>query len=104
MFLVCILRDFRFGTSLAEVTRIASPRGRQVRVRWIHKDQDLRGCHIVFVSSAESKRQGKDLQAVPGADVVTVGEQPDSFTVWGPEFFVSKRRPTVRGESPRCER
>jgi hypothetical protein len=66
-FLVCIVGDFRFGTSLAEVTRNASPRGRRVQVRWIHKDQDLRGCHILFASRSESKRYAKDLASGTGS-------------------------------------
>jgi hypothetical protein len=82
-FLVCTVSDLQFGTSLSEVTRNASPRDRRVQVRWIQKEQDLRGYHILFVSSSESKWDAKDQQAVPGADVLTVGEKPDFLTVRG---------------------
>jgi hypothetical protein len=72
--IICVRGDFSFGTSLAELTRGASPHGRRVEVRWVHKDQDLRNCHIAFVSRSESKRYAKLLQIVERAGVLTVGE------------------------------
>jgi len=73
-FTICVRGDFSFGTSLAELTRGASPHGRRVEVRWVHKDQELRDCHIAFVSRSEAKRYAKLLQALEGATVLTVGE------------------------------
>jgi len=73
-FTICVRGDFSFGTSLAELTRGASPHGRRVEVRWVHKDQELRDCHIAFVSRSEAKRCAKLLQALEGATVLTVGE------------------------------
>jgi YfiR/HmsC-like len=61
-YLICVRGDFSFGTSLAELARGASSHGRRVEVRWVHKDQELRTCHIVFVSRSESKRHAKLLQ------------------------------------------
>lgn len=43
-------------------------------MRWVHKDQELRDCHIAFVSRSEAKRYAKLLQALEGATVLTVGE------------------------------
>ncbi len=86
-FLVCVVGDCRFGTSLAEVTRSTSPHGRRVEVRWVHKDQELRSCHILFVSLSESKRYAKVLQAVQEADVLTVGETPDFLSAGGALSF-----------------
>jgi hypothetical protein len=73
--------DSQFGTSLGKVMRNASLRGRRVQVLRIHKDQDQRGCHLLFVNSSESKRYAKNLQAVPGADVLTVDEKPYFLTL-----------------------
>ncbi len=86
-FLVCVVGDFRFGTYLAEITRSATPHGRRVEVRWVHKDQELRSCHILFVSRSESKRYAKVLQVVQGADVLTVGETPDFLSAGGALSF-----------------
>jgi YfiR/HmsC-like len=76
-FLICVRGDFSFGTSLAELARDASPHGKRVEVRWVHNDQELRSCHIAFISRSESKRYAKLLQLLDGSGVLTVGETPD---------------------------
>src|SRR5260370_42004974 len=75
--LLCVRGDFAFGTSLAELTRGVSVHGRSVEVRWVRKDEDLRSCHIVFVSHSEAKRYAKLLESLDGTSVLTVGETPD---------------------------
>jgi hypothetical protein len=90
-FLICVRGDFSFGTSLAEHARGASPHGRRVEVRWVRKDQDLRNCHIAFVSRSEAKRYTKLLQSLEGADVLTVGETEDFLTAGGAISFSSER-------------
>jgi hypothetical protein len=82
-FLICVRGDFSFGTSLAELARRASPHGRRVEVRWVHKDEDLRSCHIAFVSHSESKRYAKLLQLLEGTGVLTVGETESFFGAGG---------------------
>ena len=52
-------------------------------MRWIHKDDELRKCHILFVSRSESKRYAKVLQSVQGADELTVGETSDFLSAGG---------------------
>jgi YfiR/HmsC-like len=86
-FLVCVVGDFQFGTSLAEVTRSSLPHGRRVEVRWVHKDSELRKCHILFVSRSEAKRYARVLQLVQGADVLTVGETSDFLSAGGALSF-----------------
>jgi YfiR/HmsC-like len=73
-FIVCVLGDFRFGTTLAEVSRESLPHGRRFSVRWVRNDQQLRGCHILFVSSSELPRYAKVIALVQGASTFTVGE------------------------------
>jgi hypothetical protein len=96
-FLICVRGDFSFGTGLAEVARGASSPGRRVEVRWVHKDQELRACHIVFVSRSESKRYTKLLQALEGAGVLTVGET-DDFLAAGGAIAFSFERETLQFE------
>jgi len=89
LFVLCARGDFSFGTSLAELASNSSPHGRRVEVRWVHKDLELRNCHVVFISRSESTRYAKLLQTVEDNGVLTVGETPDflaagaiiSFTV-----------------------
>jgi uncharacterized protein DUF4154 len=73
-FIVCVLGDFRFGTTLAEVSRDLLPHGRRFSVRWVRNDQQLRGCHILFVSNSELPRYAKIIAIVQGANTFTVGE------------------------------
>jgi len=82
-FIVCVLGDFRFGTTLAEVSRDSMPHGRRVSVRWIRNDQQLRGCHILFVSSSELARYSKVIALVQGTSTFTVGETRDFLAAGG---------------------
>jgi len=95
--LLCVRGDFAFGTSLAELTRGRSIHGRSLEVRLIRKDEDLRSCHIVFVSHSESKRYGKLLQSLDGASILTVGETSDFLAAGGTVAF------SVKGKSLQFE-
>jgi hypothetical protein len=86
--LLCVLGDFSFGTSLAEATQRTSIRGRRVEVRWAPKKQDLRACHILFVSRSEGKRYGSIFKSIQGANVLTVGETSDFLASGGAIDFL----------------
>jgi hypothetical protein len=82
-FVVCVLGDFRFGTTLAEVSRDSTPHGRHVSVRWIRHDEQLRGCHVLFVSSSELSRYTKVIGLVQGTSTFTVGETTNFLDAGG---------------------
>jgi hypothetical protein len=82
-FLVCVLGDFRFGTVLAELARNASPHARHIDVRWTRKDQELKNCHLLFVSNSEANRYARVFKIVQGAGILTVGETPDFLSAGG---------------------
>jgi hypothetical protein len=90
-FLICVRGDFSFGMTLAALVRGASPHGRRVEVRWVRKDEELRNCHIAFISRSESKRYTKILQALEGAGVLTVGETEDFLSDGGAISFSFER-------------
>ena len=75
-FLVCVLGDFRFGTALAEFARSSSPHGRRIDIRWAHKNDDLRRCHILFISSSEESHLKEILSTLDKANVLTVSDIP----------------------------
>lgn len=79
----CVLGDFRFGTTLAEVSRDSAPHGRRIAVRWIRNDQQIRGCHILFVSSSEVAHYSKVIADVQGTSTFTVGETTDFVSAGG---------------------
>src|SRR5437660_10366443 len=72
---------------LAETARAETLHGRRIDVRWVHKDQDLRACHIIFISRSESKRYAALLQAIEGAHALTVGETSDFLDAGGAISF-----------------
>jgi hypothetical protein len=87
-FLVCVYGDFSFGMSLVENARGETVHGRQLEVKWMHKEKDLRACQILFVSRSEAKRYRQVLDAVQGLSVLTVGETPDFLTAGGGISFL----------------
>jgi YfiR/HmsC-like len=93
----CVLGDFRFGTTLAEVSRDSTPHGRRISVRWIKNDEQIHGCHILFVSSSELSRYAKVLALVQGTSTFTVGETAN-FLAAGGMLSVSVENEVVQFE------
>jgi hypothetical protein len=85
---LCVFGDFSFGASLAQATQGTSIRGRRVEVRWARKKQDLRACHILFVSRSEGKHYGSIFKSIQGANVLTVGETSDFLASGGAIDFL----------------
>lgn len=92
---VCVLGDFRFGTILAEVSRDATPHGRRISVRWIRNDQQIHGCHILFVSSSELSHYSKVIASAQGTSTFTVGDTP-SFLAAGGMLSISFENDVVQ--------
>ena len=70
---VGVVGDDPFNGSLDSVVG-KSANGRQVAIRRLRASEDLRSCHMLFVSSSERKRLGEIVARVDGASVLTVGE------------------------------
>jgi hypothetical protein len=92
-FLVCVYGTYSFGLSLAEVARTVTAHERQIEIRWIRKEQELRSCQILFVSQSEQKKYRRSLDAVRDLSVLTVGETPEFLGAGGVVSF-----PTQRGK------
>jgi YfiR/HmsC-like len=59
---------------LTETAAGKTVNGRAVVVRRFKEGQDLRSCHILFVSASEEKHAPQILERVKGSQVLTVGE------------------------------
>ena len=70
---VGVVGDDPFNGSLDSVGG-KSANGRQVAIRRLSASQDLRSCHMLFVSSSERKRLPQIVAIIDGASVLTVGE------------------------------
>lgn len=80
---ICVYGVYAFGISLADSAGGRTAHGRRIEVKWVHKENELRSCHILFVSRSEAKHYGTVLQAIQGASVLTVGETPDFLAAGG---------------------
>ncbi len=91
-FLLYVFGEYPFGISLAEFTRGATIQQRRIEIRWIHKEQDLHACQILFVSHSEQKRYRQVLAVVSGQMVLTVGETPGFLDAGGILCFSMQQR------------
>lgn len=82
-FLICVFGDYSFGLSLAEMTRGINIHEKRLEARWVHKEQELRVCQIVFVSRSERKKYSQILEALRTRAVLTVGETPEFLDAGG---------------------
>ncbi len=73
---ICVLGHDPFGALLDRTVADRSSQGRAVRVRRAPAVGETHGCHVVFISWAETSRQQKLLSALRSRPVLTVGETP----------------------------
>ncbi|MGB8494649.1 MAG: YfiR family protein [Candidatus Acidiferrum sp.] len=82
-FQMCTLGDYPFGVKLAQEVGGVTVGGRRIELRWVHKEQELEGCEVIFFSRSEEKRCGKILQGLKGKSVLTIGESEDFLEAGG---------------------
>jgi hypothetical protein len=87
-FLICILGEFSFGYTLAEITRGTVTLGRRIEIRSVQAEQDLRACQILFITHSKRKQYGKVFEVLQGSNVLTVGETPDFIDAGGAVSFL----------------
>lgn len=69
-----VLGNDPFGERLDRVVGGKVVKNRPLIVKRLRAGQDIRDCHILFVSSSEQKRLPQILQSLGGASVLTVSE------------------------------
>ena len=69
-----ILGDDPFRETLDRTIRNQTVRGRPIHIRRTARIEDLRSCHILFLSSTERRRLPQVLAGLRGASVLTVSE------------------------------
>lgn len=90
-FLLCVFGEYHFGIALAEFTRGVIIQQRRIEARWIHKEEDLHACQILFVSRSELTRYRRVLETVGGQVVLTVGETPEFLGAGGMVCFTMEQ-------------
>lgn len=71
---LCILGRDPFGDSLASIAANQTGGGRPVQIRRIPSGKEVRGCHVMYISSSERKNIAQILAILKGTSVLTVGE------------------------------
>lgn len=89
-FLLCVIGDFSFGTTLAELTRGIRVQGHRMDVRWIRKNDNPSVCNMVFVSHSEIQKYSRLIGILRTASILTVGETPEFLDVGGIMSFSLK--------------
>lgn len=69
-----VIGEDPFGGALYQVASRGSANGRRLEVRRMKWGDNLRACHILFISSSEQRRTGQILDALRGSSVLTIGE------------------------------
>src|SRR5271157_1163211 len=86
-FQLCTMGDYPFGTRLAQEVGGVTLGGRKIELRWVHKEQELHGCEVIFISRSEAKHCGKILDGLKGKSVLTVGESEGFLEAGGTVAF-----------------
>ena len=94
---LCILGRDPFGDSLTTIASNQAAGGRPVQVRRIASNKEIRGCHVVYISSSERKNIAQVLGALKGTSVLTVGEMAQ-FAARGGMIQFSLEEKQVRFE------
>jgi hypothetical protein len=77
-----VVGDDPFGGALDQAINGKTIGGRPLVVRRLKWGQELRSCHVLFISSSERQRLPQIIQSLRGASVLTVGDMGE-FTQQG---------------------
>lgn len=73
-FIIGVVGDDPFGSALDQAVAGKYVNGRQLAVRRLKWNENLRACHMIFISSTEQKHLAQILGSLRGAAVLTVGD------------------------------
>jgi hypothetical protein len=92
-----ILGDDPFGPLLEETVRGETLAGRPFEVRRYRRADEIKTCHILFISQSESDRLDEVLAGLKGRSILTVGDS-EGFSVRGGmvRFVTDKNRVRLR--------
>ena len=85
-----VLGDDPFGNLLDDVVRGEVVKGRQVTVARFRRVEDIKTCHVLFVSPSEVAINDRILTVLSKRPTLTVGET-ESFTAHGMVRFLTER-------------
>lgn len=78
----CILGEDPFGTFLDDIIRGKTINGRELTIRRIRKSEDMKGCHVLFISDKENSHLSEILASLKGSSALMIGDS-EGFTDHG---------------------
>jgi hypothetical protein len=87
-----VLGENPFGAALEEVVRGETVNGRPIVVQHYRGVEEIRACHILFVSDSERARLPRIVPSLAGRSILTVGDVEDFVRRGGMIRFVAENR------------
>ena len=72
--IIGIVGDNPFGKTLEDLVRGETRRGHPLVVKYLRRDDDLRGCHELFIVRCDAERMAGLLQKIKGSPMLTVSD------------------------------
>lgn len=73
-FVICVLGTDPFGPVLEEVVRGETVHGRKLTVERHRRVEDIKRCHILFISQSENRQLERIVETLKGRPVLTVSD------------------------------
>jgi hypothetical protein len=90
--IIGIVGDNPFGDQLTQVIAGKTVQGHELQARRFQPGEDLRGCHVLFISASEKKRLPSVLAALNGSSVLTVADMDHFIESGGMIQFVTEEK------------
>ena len=90
--IIGIVGDNPYGDQLAQIIAGKTVQGHELQVRRLQPGEDIRGCHILFISASEKKRLPTMLAALTGSSVLTVADMDHFIESGGMIQFVMEEK------------
>jgi hypothetical protein len=87
-----IVGDDPFGDDLTQIVSGKTVQGHELLVRRFQSGEDLRACHVLFISASEKKHLSPMLAALSGSSVLTVGDMDHFIESGGMIQFVMEEK------------
>ena len=94
---LCVTGIDPFGITLDNTVSGKTIKGRSINVNRIDWEDNLKSCHILFVSSSERENLPKIVESLLGAGVLTTGDM-DRFARRGGVISLTKKANKIRFE------
>jgi hypothetical protein len=89
-FVIGILGDDPFGPSLNEAVAGEKVKGHPIIVQQYQNVNDIKNCHVLFISNNEDGKLGEILSTLPNKNILTVSDIPGFTTTGGIISFMTK--------------